>query len=117
MLMPWSTAAPDVEKFPLAIPPLVLEAPCGKEMQHFTCGRQASPPKGPKLRPTPFPVSRNLLPAFSMLPDAMKNEEVLIDSSNDSSLLPFQPETPPIELRGATIMLRMYLNTMVGQPY
>mmetsp|Transcript_84435 Transcript_84435/g.162921 ORF Transcript_84435/g.162921 Transcript_84435/m.162921 type:complete len:157 (+) Transcript_84435:76-546(+) len=91
---PRSAAGPDVEMSPQSL--------CGEQPQHGKRGRRVSPPKGPKLRPAPFPVSDNLLPVFSMLPDAMEGKEVLVGFSDGDLLLTSLPGAVPIELRGAS---------------
>mmetsp|Transcript_62940 Transcript_62940/g.124419 ORF Transcript_62940/g.124419 Transcript_62940/m.124419 type:complete len:156 (-) Transcript_62940:156-623(-) len=90
---PRSVAA--TEMSPRAMPQRALVA-------SIAGGRRASPPRAPKLRPAPFPVSQNLLPVFSMLPDARRDEdaEVFVESSDEDFLLTWTPQTPPLELRG-----------------
>jgi len=56
---------------------------CAGGPQPFQGGRGESPPKAPTLRPAPSSVSFDALPAFDMLPDAMKDVETLVDSSDE----------------------------------
>jgi hypothetical protein len=50
--------------------------------------RHSSPPKAPRLRPAPSPVSLDALPAFDRLPDAIEETESLIPCSmEDNSML------------------------------
>jgi len=64
-------------------PIVQFQALCAGSPQPFQGGRQGSPPKAPKLRPAPSPFSLDALPAFDMLPDAMKDGETLANSVDD----------------------------------
>jgi len=59
--------------------------------------QRGSPPKAPRLRPAPSPLGLDDLPDFDLLPDAMKDEEGLVDSSDeDISMLLFHSETSTV---------------------